>query len=185
MNKELSNKQKDELIKTLKLRFEKNKFRHKGFEWENILAKLESNDKKLYSLYEMEKTGGEPDVIDYDEKTREFIFCDCSAESPSGRRSLCYDRDAWEARKAHKPQSNVLDVASNMGIELLTEVQYHELQKLGNFDTKTSSWLKTPSDIRKLGGAIFGDFRFGRVFVYHNGAESYYASRGFRGILRV
>lgn len=183
--KELPLEQCEELLRTLKARFERNMHRHPGLEWADIRAKLEANPEKLWSLNEMERTGGEPDVIGYDETTGEYIFCDCSAESPKGRRSLCYDREAWESRKKHKPENNVLDMAAAMGIELLTEEQYRELQKLGKFDTKTSSWLKTPVDIRKRGGAIFADFRYGHVFVYHNSAESYYASRGFRGLLRV
>ena len=182
--KELSKKQSEELLNTLKVRFEKNMNRHKGFEWAKVQVKLESNDKKLWSLYEMERTGGEPDVVGYDKKRGEYIFYDCSTESPTGRRSFCYDREALDSRKEHKPKNNVIDMASAMGIELLSEEQYRELQKLGKFDTKTSSWVKTPSDIRKLGGAIFADFRYGNVFIYHNGAESYYAVRGFRGSLR-
>ena len=174
-----------ELLSELKTRFEKNMNRHKGLEWAKVQAKLEANTKKLWSLSEMERTGGEPDVVGFDKKTGEYIFYDCSAESPKGRRSLCYDREALESRKEHKPKNNAIDMAAAMGIELLTEEQYRELQKLGNFDTKTSSWITTPSEIRKLGGAIFADYRFGRVFVYHNGAESYYAARAFRGSLRV
>jgi hypothetical protein len=183
--KDLSPKQREELLKTLKARFEKNMKRHKGLEWSKLHAKLEANTEKLWSLQEMERTGGEPDVVGQDKKTGEYIFYDCSAESPKGRRSLCYDRAAWESRKEFKPENNAMDAAAAMGIELLTEEQYRELQKLGDFDTKTSSWVITPSDIRKLGGAIFGDFRYGTVFVYHNGAESYYAGRAFRGLLRV
>lgn len=182
--KELSPEKREELLRVLKARFEKNINRHKGFEWASVQAKLEGNAEKLWSLNEMERTGGEPDVVGHDKKTGEFIFYDCSAESPRGRRSLCYDRQAWESRKEHKPQNNAIDTAA-MGIELLTEEQYRALQKLGNFDTKTSSWVKTPTDIRELGGAIFADLRFGRVFVYHNGAESYYGSRAFRGLLKV
>lgn len=174
-----------ELLNILKGRFEKNMNRHKGLEWVNVQAKLEANTEKLSSLNEMEKTGGEPDVVGYNEMTGEYIFYDCSAESPKGRRSVCYDREALESRKEHKPEISAIDMAAAMGIELLTEEQYRELQKLGNFDMKTSSWLKTPSEIRKLGGAIFADFRYGNVFVYHNGAESYYGVRGFRGLLRV
>lgn len=174
-----------ELLNVLKGRFEKNMNRHKGLEWVNVQARLEANTEKLSSLNEMEKTGGEPDVVGYDEMTGEYIFYDCSAESPKGRRSICYDREALESRKEHKPENNAIDMAAAMGIELLSEEQYRELQKLGNFDAKTSSWLKTPSEIRKLGGAIFADFRYGNVFVYHNGAESYYGVRGFRGLLRV
>ena len=159
--------------------------RHKGLEWAEVQAKLVSNDEKLWSLGEMERTGGEPDVVGFDEKAGEYIFYDCSAESPKGRRSVCYDREALESRKEHKPKNSAIDMAAAMGTELLTEEQYRELQKLGNFDTKTSSWIATPADIRKLGGAIFADYRFGRVFVYHNGAESYYGARAFRGSLRV
>lgn len=177
--------QRDELLSILKNRFEKNKSRHKGIEWPKVQAKLEANIGKLWSLHEMELTGGEPDVVGHDKKTGEFIFCDCSAESPKGRRSICYDHEALESRKEHKPKNSALGMAEEMGIEILTEEQYRELQKLGNFDMKTSSWLKTPANIRKLGGAIFGDFRFGTVFVYHNGAESYYGARAFRGLLRV
>jgi uncharacterized protein DUF4256 len=183
--KELSPADREEFLTELKERFEKNMNRHKGVEWAKVKAKLEADAKKLWSLSEMERTGGEPDVAGFDKKTGEYIFYDCSAESPKGRRSLCYDRQALESRKEHKPVNSAIDMAAAMGIELLTEEQYRELQKIENFDTKTSSWLKTPSDIRKLGGAIFGDYRFGRVFVYHNGAESYYAGRAFRGSLRV
>ena len=183
MNKINSNH--EELLKTLKARFEKNMIRHKGLDWAKVQAKLESNPQKLLSLSEMERTGGEPDVVGRDSKTDEYIFYDCSAESPAGRRNLCYDRQAQESRKEHKPKNNAIGMADAMGIEILTEEQYREFQKLGNFDTKTSSWLKTPSDIRKLGGAIFADRRYDNVFVYHNGAESYYAARGFRGLLRV
>jgi len=183
--KELSPEQREELLRALKARFEKNMNRHKGLEWAKVKAKLEANNKKLWSLNEMERTGGEPDVVGHDKKTGEYIFYDCSAESPKGRRTVCYDREALESRKEHKPENNAIDIAAAMSIELLTEEQYRELQKLGEFDTKTSSWVKTPSDIRKLGGALFGDRRFGHVFVYHNGAESYYAARGFRGSLRV
>ncbi len=181
----LSEEAQTELLNILKKRFEKNMSRHQGLEWTKVQAKLEANDAKLWSLDEMERTAGEPDVIGYDAQTDEFIFVDCSAESPKGRRSLCYDLEAWESRKEHKPTSNVLDVATEMGVELLNEEQYRTLQSLGKFDTKTSSWLATPAEIRKLGGAIFGDFRYGQVFIYHNGAESYYAARGFRGALRV
>jgi hypothetical protein len=186
-NKVLSPEQREELLNTLKARFEKNMNRHKGLNWADIHARLDHKNslEKLWSLNEMEMTGGEPDVVAQDKKTDGYIFYDCSAESPKGRRSLCYDREALDSRKENKPENNVIDAASAMGIELLTEEQYKELQKLGNFDEKTSSWVKTPSDIRKLGGAIFTDFRFGHVFVYHNGAESYYAARGFRGSLRV
>jgi len=173
-----------ELLKTLKFRFEKNMARHKGLEWPNIETRLESAE-KLWSLSEMEKTAGEPDVVDYDHHTAEYIFYDCSSESPAGRRSLCYDREGLDSRKDFKPENNVVDLAAEMGIELLTEDQYKALQKLGRFDTKTSSWLKTPTSIRKLGGAIFADFRYENVYVYHNGAQSYYAARGFRGSLRV
>ncbi len=183
--KELSPEQHEELLSALKARFEKNMHRHKGLEWTKVQAKLEASTEKLWSLNEMERTGGEPDVVDYEKKTDEYIFYDCSAESPKGRRSLCYDREALESRKKFKPKDTAMDMASAMGIELLTEDQYRDLQKLGDFDTKTSSWLKTPADIRKLGGAIFADFRFGHIFVYHNGAESYYAARGFRGSLSV
>ena len=183
--KELSPKQREELFTVLKARFEKNMNRHQDVEWARVKAKLEANPEKLWSLNEMERSGGEPDVVGHDEKTGEYVFYDCSAQTPKERRSLCYDREALHARKEAKPKSSALDMATAMGIELLTEEQYHELQKLGNFDTKSSSWMKTPADIRKLGGAIFGDRRFGRVFVYHNGAESYYGGRGFRGSLRV
>ena len=185
MKKELSAKQREVLLDTLKGRFEKNMNRHKGFEWAQVKVRLAAKPGKLWSLNEMEKTGGEPDVVGQDKKTGEFIFYDCSSESPNGRRSFCYDHEALEARKEHKPENSAIQMAADMGIELLTEEQYRELQKLGKFDTKTSSWIKTPVDIRKLGGAIFCDFRFGRVFVYHNGAESYYAGRGFRGSLWV
>lgn len=183
--KQLSPEQTQELLQTLKTRFEKNMSRHKDLEWTKLQEKLEANPEKLWSLDGMEVTGGEPDVVGFDQKAGEYIFYDCSAESPKDRRSLCYDRAAWESRKANKPENTVIDVAAEMGIELLTEEEYQELQQLGNFDLKTSSWLKSPSDIRKLGGAIFGDRRFGRVFIYHNGADSYYAARGFRGALRV
>ena len=185
MKKELSPKQREELLKALKARFEKNMNRHKGLEWAKVQTKLESQPEKLWSLNEMERTGGEPDVVGHDKKTGEYIFYDCSEESPKGRRSLCYDREALDARKEFKPKDNAIDLAFAMGIELLTEEQYRELQKLGNFDTKTSSWVKTSPDIRELGGALFCDRRFNMVFVYHNGAESYYAARGFRGELRV
>jgi hypothetical protein len=174
-----------ELLKELKTRFEKNMDRHKGLEWAEVQAKLEADPKKLGSLYEMERTGGEPDVVGFDKKSGEYIFYDCSAESPKGRRSLCYDRAAWESRKEHKPENNAVEMAAEMGIELLTEDEYRKLQELGEFDLKTSSWVRTPPEVRKLGGAIFCDLRFGRVFTYHNGAESYYAARGFRGLLRV
>src|SRR6202140_2264938 len=185
MKKEFSTKHREELLNTLKARFEKNINRHKGLEWAKVQAKLEANTEKLWSLNEMERTGGEPDVVGHDKKTGEYIFYDCSPESPKGRRSLCYDREALESRKEHKPEGNAIDMAAAMGIELLAEEQYRELQKLGNFDTKTSSWVKTPSDIRKLGGALFCDRRYATVFVYHNGAASYYAARGFRGSLWV
>ncbi|HWO76018.1 MAG TPA: DUF4256 domain-containing protein [Bacillus sp. (in: firmicutes)] len=184
-NKELPLEKREELLRVLKARFEKNMNRHKGLEWAKVQAKLEANIEKIWSLSEMERTGGEPDVVGYDKETGEYIFYDCSAESPKGRRSVCYDREALESRKTHKPENNAIDMAAAMGIELLTEEQYRELQILGNFDTKTSSWVKTPANIRKLGGAIFCDRRYDTVFVYHNGAESYYASRGFRGSLRV
>jgi hypothetical protein len=184
-NKELSLEQREDLLKVLKARFEKNMNRHEGLEWDKIQAKLEVNTEKLWSLNEMERTGGEPDVVGYDQEKDEYLFYDCSAESPKGRRSVCYDREALESRKNHKPENSAIDLSSAMGIELLTEEQYRELQKLGNFDLKTSSWVQTPSDIRELGGALFCDYRFGHVFVYHNGAESYYAARGFRGSLRV
>ena len=177
--------EREELLGTLKARFEKNLNRHKGLEWSKVKAKLEAGSEKLWSLNEMERTGGEPDVAGYDKQKDEYMFFDCSAESPKGRRSICYDREALESRKENKPENNVIDMASDMGIELLSEEQYRELQKIENFDTKTSSWLKTPAGIRKLGGAIFADFRYGNVFVYHNGADSYYAARGFRGSLKV
>lgn len=183
--KELSQEQHKELIGTLKSRFEKNMNRHKGLEWTNIQAKLEANTEKLWSLQEMERTGGEPDVMGHDKKTDEYIFYDCAPESPKGRRSVCYDPEALESRKEHKPANSAVAMAADMGIELLTEEQYRELQELGNFDMKTSSWIKTPAAIRKLGGSLFCDFRYGNVFVYHNGAESYYAARGFRGSLKV
>ena len=181
----LSAEQQEELRATLKARFEKNMNRHKLIEWAKVQAKLEAHPEKLWSLHQMEKTGGEPDVVAYDEKMGEYIFYDCSAQSPKGRRSLCYDHEALESRKENQPANNAIDMATTMGIEILTEEHYRALQKLGNFDTKTSSWVKTPADIRKLGGAIFADYRYGNVFVYHNGASSYYASRGFRGSLRV
>jgi hypothetical protein len=177
--------QRDELLKVLKTRFEKNMNRHKDLEWAEVQARLEANPEKLWSLSEMERTGGEPDVVGRDEGTGEYIFYDCSAESPKGRRSVCYDREGLESRKEHQPENSAVDMAAAMGIELLTEEQYRELQKLGELDTKTSSWVKTPSEIRKLGGALFCDRRYGHVFVYHNGAQSYYAVRGFRGSLRV
>jgi len=183
--RELSSEQRQELLRALKARFEKNMNLHKGLEWSKVQVKLEANAEKLWSLHEMERTGGEPDVVDHDKKTGEYIFCDCSAESPKGRRSICYDGEALESRKENKPADSAMDMALAMGIELLTEEQYRELQKLGDFDTKTSSWVKTPSAIRKLGGALFCDRRFDTVFVYHNGAESYYAARAFRGSLRI
>ena len=183
--KELSPKQSEELLTTLKARFEKNMNRHQGLEWTKVRARLEASAEKLWSLNEMERTGGEPDIVGQDKNTGEYAFYDCSPESPKGRTSLCYDREALDSRKEHKPKNSAMDMAATMGTELLTEEQYQDLQRLGNFDTKSSSWLKTPGDIRKLGGAIFGDRRFGRVFVYHNGAESYYSGRGFRGWLRV
>jgi len=183
--KQLSPAQHAELLTTLKARFDKNMRRHKGLEWARVQAKLEANPEKVWSLSEMESTGGEPDVVGLEKKTGEVIFYDCSAESPKGRRSVCYDREALDARKEHKPKDSAIDMATAMGIELLTEEQYRELQKLGEFDTKTSSWVKTPSEIRKLGGALFCDRRYDHVFVYHNGADSYYAARGFRGSLKV
>ncbi|WP_035321723.1 DUF4256 domain-containing protein [Peribacillus kribbensis] len=184
-NKELPPAQREELLRILKVRFEKNMHRHKGLDWAEVQAKIESNTIKMWSLNEMERTGGEPDVVGHDKKTDEYIFYDCSAESPKGRRSVCYDREAMDSRKKHKPENNAVDMAADMGIELLTEEQYRDLQKVEKFDMKTSSWVQTPADIRKLGGAIFCDFRYDTVFVYHNGAESYYAARGFRGLLRV
>ena len=183
--KEMSPEQCEELLDTVKARFEKNMNRHKGLEWAEVQAKLVANPEKLWTLNEMERTGGDPDVVGYDKETGEYIFYDCSAESPKGRRSVCYDQEALESRKQNKPKNNAIEMAAAMGIELLTEEKYRELQKLGNFDTKTSSWVKTPADIRKLGGALFCDRRYDHVFVYHNGAESYYAARGFRGLLRV
>lgn len=184
-SKELSTEQRNELIRTLKVRFEKNMNRHLGLEWNKIQDKLEVRIDKLWSLHEMERNGGEPDVMSYDKQSREYVFVDCSAESPKGRRSVCYDREALELRKEHKPENNAVEMAASMGIDLLTEEQYSELQKLGNFDTKTSSWIKTPTEIRKLGGALFCDRRYNHVFTYHNGAESYYAARGFRGLLKI
>jgi hypothetical protein len=183
--KKLSSEQTEELLKILNARFEKNMKRHKGLEWAKVQAKLEANPEKLWSLDEMEITGGEPDVVDYDKKTGEYIFYDCSAESPKGRRSFCYDHEALESRKEHKPENSAIEMAADISIEILTEEQYRELQQLGNFDTKTSSWVKTPSNIRALGGALFCDRRYDTVFLYHNGAESYYAARGFRGSLKV
>ncbi len=189
MNGEVKNKlslqETEGLLGLLKTRFEKNENRHPGLDWGKIQAKLEDNPQKLWILSEMEKTGGEPDVVGVDSTTGEILFFDCSVESPAGRRNLCYDQVALEGRKANKPEGSSVNMAASMGIELMTEEQYHQLQALGDFDTKTSSWLKTPSEIRKLGGAIFGDKRFGRVFIYHNGADSYYGARGFRGVLRV
>ncbi len=183
--KKASPKQRDDLLRALQARFEKNMTRHKGLEWAKVQAKLEASPDKLLSLTEMEKTGGEPDVIGHDKKTGEYTFCDCSAETPKGRRSVCYDREAQLSRKEHRPKNNAIDMAAAMGVELLTEAQYRELQRLGNFDTTTSSWVQTPADIRKLGGALFCDRRYDHVFVYHNGAPSYYAARAFRGVLRV
>ena len=185
MRKELSNEQIDELIGVLKSRFEKNMTRHEGIQWKEVEEKLLANPNKLFSLNEMEMTGGEPDVVGRDEKTGEYLFYDCSVESPKGRRSLCYDKEALESRKENKPQNSAIHMASEMGIEVLTQEEYHYLQTIGHFDMKTSSWVVTPSDIRKLGGAIFVDYRYGKVFIYHNGAESYYAARGFRAVLRV
>jgi hypothetical protein len=184
-NKNLSAQQREQLLTTLKTRFEKNMSRHKGVDWARVQAKLEADPEKLWSLNEMETTGGEPDVVAFDKKTGEYTFYDCSAESPKGRRSLCYDREALEARKENKPKDNAITMAAAIGIELLTEEQYRALQKLGEFDTKTSSWVQTPAEIRKLGGALFCDRRYDQIFLYHNGAESYYANRGFRGSLRV
>lgn len=183
--KQLSPEQGEELLKALKARFENNMNRHQGLEWAKVEARLEANAEKLWSLNEMERTGGEPDVVGQDRKTGEYIFFDCSAESPIGRRNVCYDREALDSRKEHKPQNNTLEMAGAMGIELLTEEEYRALQKLGEFDMKTSSWVKTPADIRNLGGALFGDRRFGHVFIYHNGAQSYYSVRAFRGSLRI
>lgn len=183
--KDLTPMQSKELLSLLKNRFEKNTNRHKEIEWSKVLAKLEANPQKMWSLNKMEETGGEPDIVGYDSATKEYIFFDCSEESPKGRRSFCYDQNALKTRKEHKPKNSAAGMAAEIGIEILTEEQYRELQKLGKFDSKTSSWLKTPADIRKLGGGIFGDFRFNTVFVYHNGVESYYAGRGFRGVLRV
>jgi hypothetical protein len=183
--KMLSSEQREELLGLLRARSEKHMARHKGLQWTKVQAKLEANAEKLWSLHEMERTGGEPDVVGYDRKTGEYIFCDCAMESPKGRRSICYDREALEARKEHKPKDSAMQMAEAMGIELLTEELYRELQALGDFDTKTSSWVRTPPDVRKLGGALFCDRRYDHVFVYHNGAESYYAARGFRGSLRV
>ena len=183
--KKLSSTQRDELLSTLKARFERNMNRHKGLDWAKVQAKLEADNPKLWSLNEMETTGGEPDVVGYDKKTGEYVFYDCSAESPKGRRSICYDREALDARKENKPKDSAVDMAAAIGVELLTEEQYRELQKLGEFDLKTSSWVKTPAEIRKRGGALFCDRRYDHVFTYHNGADSYYAARGFRGSLRI
>ena len=183
--KKLSAGEREELLRTLKTRFEKNMVRHKGLAWSEVQARLEAQAEKLWSLHEMERTGGEPDVVGHEKKTGEFVFFDCAAESPAGRRNLCYDREGLNSRKEFKPANSAVDLANAMGVELLTEAQYRELQKLGEFDTKTSSWLKTPDRIRELGGAIFGDWRYGTVFIYHNGAQSYYAARGFRAALRV
>jgi hypothetical protein len=183
--KELTPKQSEEILKALKARFEKNMNRHKGMEWSKVQTKLEANADKLWSLNAMEETGGEPDVVDFDKKTSEYVFFDCAEESPKGRRSFCYDHEALNSRKEHKPKNSAVGMAEEIGIEILTEEQYRNLHKFGNFDAKTSSWVKTPPEIRKLGGAVFCDYRFGMVFLYHNGAESYYAARGFRGSLRV
>lgn len=183
--KQLSPAKRDELLRALKARFEKNKSRHRELEWDKVQARLEMNEEKLWSLNEMEKTGGEPDVVAQDKQTGEYLFFDCAAESPSGRRSICYDHEALESRKEHKPKNSALNMAYEMGITILTEVQYRNLQELGTFDAKTSSWIQTPAAIRELGGAVFADYRYGAVFIYHNGAESYYAARGFRGLLRV
>jgi len=185
MSKKITPAQREELLGTLKARFEKNMDRHKGLEWAKVETRLKANGDRLWSLNEMETTGGEPDVVGYDKKTGEYIFYDCAAESPKGRRSICYDRAALDARKEHKPANSAIDMATDMGVELLTEDQYRELQKLGEFDLKTSSWIQTPTDIRKLGGALYCDRRYNTVFLYHNGADSYYAARGFRGSLRV
>jgi len=183
--KKLSANESEDLINTLKFRFEKNMHRHKGIDWKKVQQKLEKNNQKLWSLNQMEETGGEPDVVGFDKKTGEYIFCDCAEESPKGRRSLCYDREGLESRKEHKPETSAIDMAFDMGIEILSEEQYIDLQKLGEFDSKTSSWLKTPEEIRELGGALNGDYRYGRVFIYHNGAGAYFGSRGFRGLLRI
>lgn len=185
IKKVLTTEQQEEILKILESRFKANMDRHQNLDWTKVQAKLLANATKLWSLNEMERTGGEPDVIGFDQSTKEYLFYDCSEESPAGRRSLCYDLKALESRKKFKPENNIVDLAASMGIEILTVEEYHNLQKLGNFDLKTSSWLKTPADIRKLGGAIFGDFRYGTVFTYHNGADSYYAARGFRGSLKV
>lgn len=185
INKQLSPEQREKLLRVLQARFEKNMSRHQGLEWDDVLTRLEANPEKLWSLYEMERTGGEPDVVGYDKQTGKYIFYDCAAESPVGRRNVCYDREGQLSRKEHRPENNAVDMAAAMGIELMTEEQYRELQRLGNFDTKTSSWLKTPAEIRKLGGALFADRRYNHVFVYHNGAQSYYGARGFRGELKI
>lgn len=185
VNKKLTAQQQEEILELLKVRFEKNMNRHQGFEWANIQEKLEANSEKLWSLFEMERTEGEPDVVLFDKQSRQYIFCDCSPESPKGRRSICYDRAALDSRKQNKPKTSAIEMAADMGIDILTEQQYRELQNLGNFDLKTSSWVETPSNVRKLGGAIFCDRRYDMVFMYHNGAESYYAARGFRGSLKV
>jgi hypothetical protein len=185
IKKVLSAKEQKEILQTLEARFEKNAKRHKGMEWKKIKAKLEANPSRLWSLNEMESTGGEPDVVSQDKKTGEYIFFDCSPETPAGRRSICYDREGLESRKEHKPRTSAMDMANEMGVEMLTEEQYRDLQKLGKFDSKTSSWIKTPEPIRKLGGALFADFRFGMVFIYHNTAPSYYGGRGFRSWLAV
>jgi len=185
MKKKLTTQQINELVEILNMRFDKNKQRHKGIEWTKVVSQLQSQPGKLWSLNEMEITGGEPDVIGFDKTTDEYVFCDCSAESPKGRRSLCYDNEALESRKENKPANSAINMADEMGIEVLNEEQYFHLQKLGKFDTKTSSWILTHADVRNLGGAIFGDLRYGRVFIYHNGAESYYGGRGFRGLLRI
>lgn len=185
MKKELSPDQSAKLLETLKARFEQNMDRHKNMDWDKLKERLENNPQKLWSLHEMERTGGEPDVVGYDQETGAYIFFDCSKESPEGRRSVCYDREGLESRKQHKPKDNAVDLATAMGVEILTKVQYRELQKLGDFDTKTSSWILTPTEIRKLGGALFADFRYGNVFIYHNGAQSYYAARGFRGSINL
>jgi hypothetical protein len=183
--KTLSAARRDELLELLQTRFEKNAKRHPGLAWADVKARLEAHPGKLWSLGEMDQTGGEPDVVGRDKKTGEYLFVDCSPQSPAGRWSVCYDREGLESRKEHKPKTSAMDMAADMGVELLTEEQYHELQKLGEFDTKSSSWLQTPAELRKLGGALFGDRRYGRVFIYHNGAQSYYSGRGFRGVLRV
>jgi len=184
-NKKLSPKERDELFELLKARLEENTSRHKGIDWTQVQTKLQANPGKCWSLHEMEKTGGEPDVVRVDQKTGEYIFFDCSPESPKGRAGVCYDREGWESRKEHRPHNTAVDMATAMGVELLTEAQYYELQKLGEFDTKTTTWIHTPAEIRKLGGALFGDRRYGRVFIYHNGAQSYYSARGFRSSLRI